>query len=219
MAKNSAEAYGAAGKTNLLLLDPESVKLVTDKKHPLYDERVNLPISESLVKNIMVHGVLEPIIIRKNPENGDGEVVAGRQRTKATREANKRLDKEGREKIMLPATVRRGEEAGLVGIMASENAIREGDSPTDRAEKMQRLLNMGKTEDEVGVYFGVTKATVKNSLTVLECSAPVRKAVDDGQINVTAAYTLGKLEPEKQKAALEKMIAAGAGAKGKRGKS
>jgi ParB family transcriptional regulator, chromosome partitioning protein len=219
MAKNSKEAYGATGESKVLMLDPEKVKIVTDKKHPLYDERVNLPVSEALVKNIMVHGVLEPVIIRKNPENGDVEIVAGRQRTKACREANKRLDKEGSEKIMLPATVRRGDEVSLVGVMASENEIREGDSPLVRAEKMQRLLNMGKTEDEVGVYFGCGKATVKNSLAVLECTAPVRKAVDDGQINVTAAYGLAKLEPEEQKKTLEKMIAAGASANGKRGKS
>lgn len=219
MGKNSTDVYGAAGKTNVLLLEPEKLKLITDEDHPLYDERVHLPVDDSLVKNIMVNGVIEPIVIRKNTENGDIEVVVGRQRTKATIEANKRLDKAGLEKILIPATVRRGEDAALAGVMVSENEIRKGDSPIIRAKKMNRLIAMGKSEEEIGVFFGVSKATVKNTVGVLDCCAAVRKAVDDGEINVTAAYGLAKLDAEEQKATLEKMLAAGAGTKGKHAKT
>ncbi|HBW1648068.1 TPA: hypothetical protein N3460_005426 [Klebsiella pneumoniae] len=44
MAKNSIDVYGASGKTNVLNFEPENLHLVTDKTHPLYDERVHLPI-------------------------------------------------------------------------------------------------------------------------------------------------------------------------------
>lgn len=47
MAKNSIDAYGASGKTNVLTFEPENLHLVTDKTHPLYDERIHLPISEA----------------------------------------------------------------------------------------------------------------------------------------------------------------------------
>ena len=53
MAKNSIDAYGASGKTNVLMFEPEKLHLVTDKTHPLYDERIHLPISEAMVLNIM----------------------------------------------------------------------------------------------------------------------------------------------------------------------
>ncbi|VUS25067.1 hypothetical protein [Klebsiella pasteurii] len=54
MAKNSIDVYGASGKTNVLNFEPENLHLVTDKTHPLYDERVHLPIEEGMVLNIAV---------------------------------------------------------------------------------------------------------------------------------------------------------------------
>lgn len=69
MAKNSIDVYGASGKTNVLNFEPENLHLVTDKTHPLYDERVHLPIEEGMVLNIAELGVLEPIIVWKDPES------------------------------------------------------------------------------------------------------------------------------------------------------
>ena len=98
MAKNSIDVYGASGKTNVLNFEPENLHLVTDKTHPLYDERVHLPIEEGMVLNIAELGVLEPIIVWKDPETGLSCVVDGRQRVRHTLEANKRLLKEGKER-------------------------------------------------------------------------------------------------------------------------
>ena len=70
MAKDSKVVYGASGKTNVLTFEPENLHLVTDKAHPLYDERIHLPINEAMVLNIMDQGVLEPIIVWKDPETG-----------------------------------------------------------------------------------------------------------------------------------------------------
>jgi ParB family chromosome partitioning protein len=50
------------------MFEPENLHLVTDKTHPLYDERIHLPISEAMVLNIMDQGVLEPIIVWKDPK-------------------------------------------------------------------------------------------------------------------------------------------------------
>ncbi|VAL43514.1 Uncharacterised protein [Enterobacter kobei] len=46
MAKNSIDAYGASGKSNVLCFEPEKLHLVIDMSHPLYDERIHLPVSE-----------------------------------------------------------------------------------------------------------------------------------------------------------------------------
>lgn len=42
MAKDSKVVYGASGKTNVLTFEPENLHLVTDKTHPLYDERMTI---------------------------------------------------------------------------------------------------------------------------------------------------------------------------------
>ena len=71
MAKNPVDAYGANGKSNVLFFEPENLHLVTDIIHPLYGERVHLPLNESVILNIIELGVLEPIIVWKDPESGN----------------------------------------------------------------------------------------------------------------------------------------------------
>lgn len=111
MAKTAVEAP----RTNAWLFDPEQLKLVTDESHHLYDPRIHLPIDEAMVKNIMVNGVIEPVIIAK--EGQDVIVVDGRQRTKNAIEANKRLTAEGKEPVKVTCIIRRGDDASLFGVL------------------------------------------------------------------------------------------------------
>lgn len=215
MSKNSIDAYGALGKTNVLLFDPDALVLVTEPGHPLYDERVTLPPNEAMVLNIMHQGVLQPIVITKDAELGATIVVAGRQRVKAAREANRRLREAGFEPVQVPAVVRRGESADLAGVMASENEIRKDDSPLVRARKMRRLLELGKSEEQVGVIFGCSVATVQSTVSLLDCTAAVRTAVDAGQIGVTHARKLATLPPDEQRAKVAEMVRAGSVATGR----
>ena len=97
MSKDTRVANGATGKTDLLLFDPDTLVIVEDEGSALRDDRAKLPYDERLVLSMMVRGVLQPVIVRKNPETDRTEVVDGRQRVKACREANKRLKKEGRD--------------------------------------------------------------------------------------------------------------------------
>ncbi|MEI4919919.1 hypothetical protein Q8G81_30575, partial [Klebsiella pneumoniae] len=143
MAKDSKLVYGANGKTNVLMFEPEKLHLVTDKTHLLYDERINLPIDEGMVLNIKELGVLEPIIVWKDPEIGLTCVVAGRQRVKHTLEANKLLLKEGKDPLLVPGVVKRGSANQMAKYMVSENEIRRPDTPLGRAKKMSDALDRG----------------------------------------------------------------------------
>lgn len=224
MAKNSKDAYGASGNTSLLLFDPNALTLVEDPKHPLFDERVNLPLSETLIANILHHGrVLESISVRKNPESGAVEVVFGRQRVRAVREINRRKkeDREfakkwGKEPIRVPAIVDRSKENDLGDAMISENEQRQDDSPLVRAEKMRRLLGRGKTEAEIQVLFGCSLATVRNTLALLEASSAVKKAVDSGRIAVASAYKLAKLPAPEQREKVAQLLAEAPATTGKK---
>lgn len=187
MGKNSTDVYRAVGKGNLLRFNPEDLTLVTDPEHPLYDERVHLPLREETVLNIMHAGVIEPITIRKNKETGDIEVVAGRQRVKHAIEANKRLKKEGREPITVNGIVEGGDDDRAQFVMASENEHRQDDTPLGRAQKMQRMLQRGVAEQVVAVAFGCTVQTVKQATSLLSATAAVQTAVERGQVGVAAA--------------------------------
>lgn len=206
--KKSKDTYGSESRSNIHNFDPDKLVIVTDPLSPLYDERHKLAVDENLVKNINYHGILEPVLVRKNPETGVVEVVAGRQRVKAAREINRRRREEGGEPLFVPTIVRRGDDASVTSAMASENELRTSDDPMNRARKMQRLVQFGKSETEIGVVFGCTAATVKNTLSLLECTNTVRRAVEAGKIKPSVAYQLAKQTPEEQNEKVAAILAA-----------
>jgi ParB family chromosome partitioning protein len=194
--------------TNAFGVDPDDLIIVggdtPDKKSPLYDERVNLPVNESLVKNIMVYGVLEPVLVRKNSHE-DFEVVDGRQRVRAAREANNRLREAGRdaEVIRVPILVKKAEGGVLAGMMVSANEIRQDDTPLAKARKAGHLIGLGRTEDEVATIFGVTTQTIGNWLRLLNLAPELLTQVEQGNVSASEASKVAKA-PE----AVQRKIAA-----------
>jgi len=215
MAKRSQDVYNAVGKSNVLFFDPATLHLVTDDKSPLYDERVHNAPQERMVRSIMVKGVRVPIIIVKNPETGATEVVDGRQRVINAREANRRLVAQGDEPVQVPGVVQKyvGNGADLADVMVLTNELRDSDTPTNRARKMQRLADFGRDEEAIGLVFGCSAQTVRATLGVLDLSADARKALDAGQVTMSQAKQLAKLTPDEQRAKVAELIQAGAGAK------
>lgn len=209
MPESTAQQYQRA-----ILYDPNDLTIIgldtkDGEEHPLYDPRIKLPISEPMVLNLMAFGILEPIEIRMN--GAVAEVVNGRRRVRHAREANKRLKKMGSDEIRVPCTIKRGDDGHLFGISVSANEHREDDTPMAKAEKAQRMLDLGKTEDDVAVAFGVTKVAVKQWLKLLELSAYVRKLVDKRAISASAAAKFADLGHDEQKEAVDKLLAESGG--------
>jgi ParB family chromosome partitioning protein len=210
--KTSRDSLKAKGKRDAYMFDPDDLVLVTDEKSPLYDERVNLPVDEGLVLNIMhapdgaAQGVLEPINATRNPETGKVEVIDGRQRVKAAREANKRLRKAGMEPVWVPAMLKRTNAYGAMGMLISSNEHRQNDSPLGRAKKAQRYLDLGRDESEIAALFGISAASVKNMLSLLDAPAAVRNAVEAGKISTSDGYKLSKLEPEEARVKVAELM-------------
>ncbi len=210
--KASRDSLNAKGKRDAYMFDPEDLVLVTDEKHPLYDERVNLPVDESLVLNIMFapdgtpQGVLEPINAARNTETGKVEVIDGRQRVKAAREANKRLKKKGLEPVWVPCMLKRVNAYTSMGMLISSNEHRQDDSPLGKAKKAARYIALGRDEAEIATLFGISAASVKNMLGLLDAPAAVRNAVEAGKISTSDGYKLAKLEPEEAKKKVAELV-------------
>lgn len=214
MAKNSVDAYGAAGKSNVLFFQPEKLHLVTDKNHPLYDERIHLPIDEAMVLNIMDQGVIEPIVVWKDPETGCSCVVDGRQRVRHTLVANQRLVKKGLEPLLVPAVTRRGSVIRMASVMISANEIRRADTPLGRAKKMADALERGHDEADLALMFGVGVPTVRATLALLDATQDVKDAVESGRVTVTQARQLIDMPPEKQRETVKQLTEAAEGVTG-----
>jgi len=205
----------ALGKFDVYMLDPDVAVLVEDAASALYDERVKYDYNENLVLNMMyapdgsdgiAQGVLVPVLGRRNTETGKIEIIDGRQRTKAAREANKRLKKQGRDPIRLPVHVKRASDVRAMAALISTNEHRTEDTPMGKAKKAQRFIEMGRDEDEVATLLGVSKATVTNLLKLLDAPAVVRHAVDAGKITASDAYKLSREEPEEAKKKLDQLL-------------
>lgn len=196
-----------APRTNVFLLDPNKVVVVTDPKHPLYDDRVNWPLKESMIRSIMSRGVLEAIAVRKN---GDAlEVVYGRRRVLHAREANRRLIEKGEKPIRVKAEIARGDEGKHIGSNLASNLF-EADSTMSKARKAQLAIEHGQTPEEVAVDMDVTVQCLINQwLPLLDLDPVIKKAIDDGKIAPSAAAPLAKLSRDEQKIKFAELMAAG----------
>lgn len=216
MGKSSVDTYGAAGQSKVMHFATESLTIITNPKHPLYDERATQELSDEFVCNVDYYGILEPVLIRKNTETDALEVVAGRQRVRAAIEANKRRKKRGDKLLLVPAIVKRGEDLSMMGVMASENEARVANTPMQRAGLMQRMLNRGATEKDIATSMACSSATVKNHLALLEAPAAVRNAVQNGKVSAAVGYKLARLPAAEAKEKLAKATSAAPKIKGKR---
>ena len=213
MPKKSRDALNNKGKIDVPLFDPDDVVLVEDKQSVLYDERVDNDCKESLVRNMMYapdgevpQGVLKVLLGRRNPETGKVEIIDGRQRTKAAREANKRLKKQGIGPIRLPVHIKRSNDSRLMAALISANEHGTDDSPSAKARKVQRYIEQGHDEKEAAILLGVSESTIKNLLRLLDAPAIVRNAADTGKITTSDAYRLSREEPTEAKKLLGKLL-------------
>lgn len=193
--------------------DPNKLVIVgldtkADATHELYDERVETELSESLVKNIMVFGVLQPVIVRE--ESGKKYVVDGRQRVRAAREAASRQSEAGQVKVRVPYTthgVQGADSVKLAGVMVSANEQRKADEILSRAAKAARMLALGASLDEVAIAFGRSTVTIRQWTKLLESDPLLVSAVQHDLIAVSAAHEVARYPKEKQAAVLQDLQA------------
>ena len=196
-----------AKRRDCFQLEPTDLTIITDEKHPLFDPRIKLPLSEALVLSVMEHGIRENIRAFKL---GDQVIVTnGRQRVRAALEANKRLKDKGLPTVLVPTMLSTGEEADLYEESIYLNEQRQDDDAFGKARKAQKLLGFGRTEKQVGATFGVSGQTIKNWLKVFELDPEVRAAVKSGKVNITAASELADLPAEEQKIKLSVLMQEG----------
>lgn len=199
-------------RLNAFAMDPQELIVVghdTDDgpEHPLYDERVKLPLDEAMVLDIMDQGVLQPVLSRKDGDRA--LVVAGRRRVLHAREANQRLVAKGREPVLVPVmSPLRGTDADMLGVMISENEIRRDDEYRVKAEKARRLVvHYNQSESWVARRFGVSEAAVRQWLAFFDLSPRVQQAVADSAISASAAVKLASLSRGAQDAQLGQLLA------------
>jgi ParB family transcriptional regulator, chromosome partitioning protein len=142
------------------------------------------PLGE-LAESIRLHGVLQPILVRKL---ADGyELIAGERRWRAARLAGL---------TAVPAVVRSGagnDEQLVLGLI--ENLQRADLDPIEEARGLRRLTDeFGLTHEEVAQRIGKHRVSVTQSLRLLAGCAAIQSAVAAGVISAGHARALVALD-------------------------
>lgn len=164
-------------------------RVMSNKSQPrkFFDEQKIRELAES----IREHGIIQPIIVRKNGENW--QIIAGERRWRASRVA-------GLKKI--PAIIKDFSDRELMEVSLIENIQREDLNPIEEAEAYEKLIEeYNFTQEDLGKSVGKDRSTITNALRLLKASEVVKEKLIVGEITPGHARAIlalqdRSLEPE-----------------------
>ncbi|MEG6617239.1 ParB/RepB/Spo0J family partition protein [Peptococcaceae bacterium 1198_IL3148] len=127
-----------------------------------------------LTESIKVHGVIQPIVVRKIADN-KYQLVAGERRWRACQQA-------GLEDI--PAIVAEYSDNIAAEVALIENLQREDLNPLEEALAYQSLINeFGITQEELAKRVGKSRSLVANMLRLLTLPKDILKLLSEGVLS------------------------------------
>ncbi len=143
---------------------------------------------EELAASIREHGVVEPILVRR--QGARYRIVAGERRWRAAQRAGL---------AEVPAVVREASEREAFELALVENLQRTDLNAVEEAEAYEVLMDAhGLTQEQVAERVGKDRSTVANALRLLRLPEDVRDLVRGGELDMGHARALLGLEDEDQ---------------------
>jgi len=134
----------------------------------------------ALADSIRAVGVLQPVLVR--PTADGYELVAGERRWRAARRVGMQT---------IPALVRETDDASALEHALIENLHRDELNPLEEAAAYQQLIeDFGLTHDEVAAQVGKGRATVTNSLRLLQLPPSIQRLVQERKLGMGHARAL-----------------------------
>lgn len=152
---------------------------------------------EELASSIKEHGLLQPILVFADDEEGYS-LIAGERRLRASKLAGFSTIKA----IIVDIKAERLREVALI-----ENIQREDLNPIDLAQSYKELIeDYGITHEELAKKISKSRTQITNTLRLLTLSLEVQEQLLEGKITQGHAKVLVGLAPEEQKVALDSII-------------
>lgn len=134
-----------------------------------------------LADSIREVGVLQPVLVRPTAE-GEYELIAGERRWRAARRVGLQT---------IPALVRETDDAAALEQALVENLHRDSLNPLEEAAAYQQLIeDFGLTHDDVAARVGRSRATVTNTLRLMQLPPAIQKSVQEGKLSMGHARAL-----------------------------
>ena len=144
---------------------------------------------DDLAASIKSQGLMQPIVLRARATGGY-EIVAGERRWRAAQRA---------ELSAVPAIVREIDDEHAMAMALIENIQREDLNPLEEAWAMQRLRDEFElTQQELANTLGKNRASVANTLRLLNLAPTARTLLERGEIEMGHARALLGLEAADQ---------------------
>ena len=135
---------------------------------------------EELAESIKVHGLIQPIIVRKM-QNGY-QIVAGERRWRASKLAGL---------SMIPVVVRELEDKEMMSIALIENIQRQDLNVIEEAITYRKLMEeYVLTQEELAAQIGKSRSQVANTLRMLNLPQEIQTHLADQRISVGHAKVL-----------------------------
>lgn len=145
---------------------------------------------QALADSIATYGVLQPIIVRPNPNfEGSFEIVAGERRWRAAKMAGL---------TEIPAVVLDGDDMKIAQVALIENVQREDLNVVEEALGYQTLMDkFDMTQEEVAKQVGKSRPAITNLLRLLDLPEEVLALLRSGELSAGHARALlGLRDPE-----------------------
>ena len=171
---------GAATTLRISEIEPRS-----DQPRKQFDREA----LEALADSIATYGVLQPILVRPNPNfEGNYEIIAGERRWRAAKMAGL---------VEIPVIVLDGDDMKTAQIALIENVQREDLNVVEEAFGYQMLMErFGMTHEEVAKQVGKSRPAITNILRLLDLPEDVLDLLKTGEISAGHARALLGLNNE-----------------------
>jgi ParB family transcriptional regulator, chromosome partitioning protein len=171
-----APAPGGVEGRNLLALPIEAIQRNPDQPRKQFDDTK----LEELAASIREHGVVEPILVRR--DGAKYRIVAGERRWRAAQRAGLKE---------IPAIVREASDREAFELALIENIQRADLNAIEEAEAYQALVDEhGLTQEALAGRVGKERSSVANALRLLRLPEDVRDAVREGALDMGHARAL-----------------------------
>lgn len=138
---------------------------------------------QDLADSIREKGILQPILVRRLPENEERyEIIAGERRWRAAQMAQLHR---------VPVLIRAFTDQEAAEVALIENLQRRDLSPLEEAEGYKRLMEeFARSQEELSKALGKSRSHVANMVRLLGLPDPVKTMLRDGRLSAGHARAL-----------------------------
>ncbi|WP_461833752.1 ParB/RepB/Spo0J family partition protein [Desulfothermus sp.] len=158
------------GSNNFITVDIDALEPSPFQPRKFFSEES----IEELAQSIKGQGLLQPILVRKKPDEGKYEIIAGERRYLACKKAGIRA---------VPAIECNLTDDECMVVSLVENLQREDLNVVEEARALEKIRSvLGLTQDELANRVGKSRPHIANTLRLLQLEENILQSIENGEL-------------------------------------